>query len=298
MSRAKHWCFTLNNYSCEQPDILANLFARDEADIAYICWGREVGAEGTPHLQGFVSFRSKRALKYVRVFIPRAHLEIARGTPSEAIAYCEKDGVFTEFGARPAGRGQRSDLDAVKSAIDGGATMEELAETYFGSFLRYHRGFALYFGLRQQPRCFTPDVFVFYGATGTGKTRKAYEQDTAFDAQIAIYSHPGGMWFDGFNGQHRAIFDDYGGSEFAITYLLKLLDRYPMKVPVKGSFVEWNCQQIYITSNRHPDLWYPNALPEHVKAMKRRFTEVREFIFPLCSKVAKPQEIDTITKIE
>lgn len=72
-------------------------------------------------------------------------------------------------------------------------------------------------------------------------------------------------------------FDDFGGSEFKLTYLLKLMDRYPMRVPVKGSFVNWVPKKIYITSNYSPKEWFPNAKDEHVKALFRRFKKVVRF---------------------
>lgn len=123
-------------------------------------------------------------------------------------------------------------------------------------------------------RTWVCSVIVYWGRTGAGKTRAVYDN---LPTQDIIYPHPGGQWFDGYDGQPIVLFDDYGGSEFKITYLLKLLDRYPMRVPVKGGFVSWTPTEIYITSNKDPRTWYSNANPEHVAAMFRRFTNVVRF---------------------
>ncbi|KAF8784594.1 Replication-associated protein like [Argiope bruennichi] len=40
--------------------------------------------------------------------------------------------------------------------------------------------------------------------------------------------------------------------------LLRLLDRYPLKVPIKGGYAEFNSEIIYITSNQHWSEWYPS----------------------------------------
>lgn len=85
------------------------------------------------------------------------------------------------------------------------------------------------------------------------------------------------MWFDGYEGQENVLFDDFHGGVFKLPYLLKLLDRYPMRVPVKGGFVQWKPRRIFITSNIDPDLWFSNANREHVAALNRRFTETFYF---------------------
>lgn len=277
MSRAKHWCFTLNNYTEADANFILNEFARGEKGVSYVCFGREVGETGTPHLQGFISFGVKRGLSHVRTcFTGNPHLEVARGSPAQAIAYCEKDGEFVELGDRPAGQGSRSDLDAVKRLIESGATIKEVADEHFGTFCRFERAINHYLAMCSVPRSEPPHVRVLWGASGTGKTRAAYEGIE----QAQVYSHPGGIWFDGFHGQRRAIFDDFGGSEFKLTYLLKILDRYPMMVQVKGGHVNWNPSEIVLTSNYSPRSWYPNAKDEHVKALLRRINETVHYSDP------------------
>lgn len=120
-------------------------------------------------------------------------------------------------------------------------------------------------------RDWQPSVIVYWGRTGAGKTRAVFDN---LHSTEDIYVHPGGSWFDGYEGQPIVLFDDYAGSEFKLQYLLKLLDRYPMQVPVKGGFVSFVPREIYLTSNLDPADWYSNAHREHVDAMFRRFTNV------------------------
>lgn len=272
MSKAKHWCFTLNNY--EQTDIhKLNDFSLHE-DCQYIIYGREVGENGTPHLQGYVCLRSRARLNQLRQYISdRAHFEIARGTPSQAADYCKKDGNYAEFGTIPKQKGTRSDLLAVQERIKQGATRDQIRDEFFNIYAKYPRAIELYIADLQQPREWETEVIVFWGKTGKGKTKAVFD----FIARDKIYIHPGDQWFDGYNGQPVALFDDFNGSEFKLSYLLKLLDRYPMKVPIKGSYVNWVPKHIFITSNKDPKEWYSGAHEEQRNALFRRIKSIRHF---------------------
>jgi len=60
------------------------------------------------------------------------------------------------------------------------------------------------------------------------------------------------LWFDGYNGQRAAVFEELR-SQVQLDYLKSLCDRYDMQVPVKGGFVPWSVDRIYVTSQVHPD---------------------------------------------
>ena len=55
-SEVKRYCFTLNNYTDE--DINGIIKSADSASILYI-FGKEVGVEQTPHLQGYINMPVK-----------------------------------------------------------------------------------------------------------------------------------------------------------------------------------------------------------------------------------------------
>ena len=176
-----------------------------------------------------------------------------------------------EFGTLPNSQGHRTDLAELKLAINAGAGVSEISDKFFSQYLRYPRAIETMVLRNSTPRTWKTQVKVLWGPTGSGKT-------SAVHAEVELsnlYSHPGGQWFDGYEGQSDGLFDDFGGSEFKLTYLLKLLDAYPMRVPVKGSFVQWVPKRIWITSNHHPEEWYPNAKPMHVAALMRRIEEIK-----------------------
>lgn len=150
--------------------------------------------------------------------------------------------------------GFRSDLKNIKDLIEHGSSEIEIADQYFSRWIVYRRSFAAYRDLLSQPRGGKTQVIVLHGGTGTGKTSWVYGQPYFGP----LYVHTGSKWFDGYFGQPRVLFDDFYGEEHGVSWglLLRLLDRYPMQVEVKGGFVEWAPDIIYITSNKHPSLWY------------------------------------------
>lgn len=90
---AIRWGFTLNNFT-EDEIVLLNLKFKDLAKYATV--GKEVGENGTPHLQGYVEFKKKIRPRNA-VGIPRIHWgdnegRPARGSREDNDNYCSKDG--------------------------------------------------------------------------------------------------------------------------------------------------------------------------------------------------------------
>jgi hypothetical protein len=268
MSKAKHWVFTLNNWTQDDVDRLEALHA--SGDASYIVFGEEVGESGTEHLQGYACFASRKTLAQAKRLIgSRAHLEVMRGTPQQASEYCKKDESYHEFGEIPAGQGSRTDLGDLIGAIRSGKSMRELEDEFPGECIRYDRAVLRRVAEARPFRTEKPYVHVLWGDTGVGKTRYVFDR---FDWED-IYVYSGGKWFDGYVGQSVALFDDFTGSEFKLGFFLRLLDRYPMRVEIKGGFVQWNPSKIFITSNKPVGEWYPNAFQKHREALDRRIDE-------------------------
>jgi len=140
-AQSRRWCFTINNPSAEDESNLIESLSRH--DVIYGVFGREVGEGGTPHLQGFVIFRSAKRFNAAKQRINgRAHLE-STGGPSQAAAdYCKKDGNFEEYGEFPGQQGKRSDLDNFIDWIKTSPnppSERDIAREYPNLWLRYQR---------------------------------------------------------------------------------------------------------------------------------------------------------------
>jgi len=252
---AKNWCWTLNNYTELHLQALHNLGGKLDT-ITYMVWGAELGELGTPHLQGYVQFCSKKTLNQAKSLLPgNPHLEMQskKSTATEAAAYCKKDGKYHEFG-KILLKGQRNDLNHIKKQIDEGRTYEELWEDNFSTMIQYRKGFKEYIDIKRSKIARNPpSVYIFWGCTGTGKTRRAWAID-----KDSSWVYPGKGWFDGYHGQRVAIFDEFDGDDIKFSLWKQLVDRYPMQVPIKGGFTSWTPDIIVFTSNLSPDLWWRN----------------------------------------
>ena len=141
MSRAKNWCFTLNNYEANELEALRAL-TLDQ--VNYLCWQRERGDQGTPHLQGFIVCKKQLRLSAVKALVgQKAHLEVCKGSPESNRKYCSKEGGedFTEIGTLPeSSQGKRADLDGFKEAVKGGElSIKRIREDYSEIIAKYPR---------------------------------------------------------------------------------------------------------------------------------------------------------------
>jgi len=115
---ARNWCFTLNNPTPAERDVLAGISVSASPLISYLVVGREVGDSGTPHLQCYVQYDRQVSLARCRRLISdRAHYEVMRGAPIEASNYCKKDGDFDEYGEIGSAQGKRNDWDDLKEYV-------------------------------------------------------------------------------------------------------------------------------------------------------------------------------------
>lgn len=235
----------------------------------YYVVGREVGEQGTPHLQGYVELNKQMRFTTLKKKLPKCHIEFRNGSPSQAADYCKKeDKDPIEFG-RISQPGKRNDLIDMYAAVKSGKSNLEVAEEHTASYIRYYKAIAHLRTELIKPAQFTAvKTHVLYGAAGTGKTR--YVVEKYGDEVYFLDNYP---WFDGYVGQSVLLLDDFYG-DIPYRTLLRLLDGYRMQLAVKGGFTKKDWQVVYITSNDHPDYWYPQGLSG---ALRRRLTTVREF---------------------
>ena len=136
MSRAKHWCFTVNNPTSDER---ARILALGEDDnVEYLVVGNEVGESGTPHLQGFVAFVARMRLTQLKQNVSsRGHFEVAK-FPDKAAEYCKKEGDFVECGILVLSKGKRSDIDMFKDDVKKHKlSLKELREAHSIVFAKY-----------------------------------------------------------------------------------------------------------------------------------------------------------------
>jgi len=245
----------------------------------------ERGESGNHHLQFAIYLeRSQRGTWLSQNICESVHWERCRSVSATREYVTKSESRVAgpwEYGEFPSiGGGRRSDLDDVKELLDAGSSLREISESHFAAFIRYRSGFQAYRLLRQPARDWVMDVRVFWGDTGTGKTRGVYE----FAGDKPVYplsqNYNGGVvWWDAYQGEEIVLIDDFYGW-LPISYLLKLLDRYPMLIRTRDGHIQFTSRIVFITSNTSPDEWYPNAPEEVRRALRRRFTQVIHYENP------------------
>lgn len=266
----KRVAFTLHDYT------LADVKRILHISSVYCILGYEVCPETKrKHIQGFINLTKKETFPKIKALIGlKAHIEAAKGTDEQNRTYCSKDGEFTEVGT-PSQQGRRNDiLLAVETLHKNNGDTQKVAVLHPEVFIRYHRGLQAYANAAcpAPDRNFKTEVHVYIGEPGAGKSRHAQEQAALIGTS---YYKPRGDWWDGYNHQPVVVIDDfYGWLKF--DELLKICDRYPYRVPIKGGYVVFNSTHIFITSNVEIPSWYKfqNYDP---RALFRRLTSYKRF---------------------
>jgi len=163
------------------------------------------------------------------------------------------------------------------------------------TYLRHCKGVARAISLIQKPKphqvAFArKQVFVYYGPTGTGKTRTVHQQ--AADAGLSLHVQDASMahWWEGYNDHEAILLDDFRGGHMPLAILLRLLDGYSHRVQQKHGSCLVPASHIWITSDHHPRQWYKCLSGPDInkwEQFKRRITGIVQFTDdrgPICER--------------
>lgn len=281
MSRVRNWCWTriINEQTVNQlinySDTIGN-----HTDVRYCIFQLErCPSTQRLHLQGYMELNKSCRMAHVKEILQdtTVHLEVRRGSRDEARDYCRKEesrieGPFESGTWNKSGSGNRTDLTEIKDKIEAGSTLVDIVSEHFTDYVRYSSGiekamFQLRKGIANRIRDVT--VICLYGATGTGKTRHAFE---SFGEKGGFILDKVGsqLWFDGYQMEDTLVIDDFD-NWIPFRMLLRLLDRYPVRLNVKGSTTWAFWTKVYITSNVHPKYWFAN---EEFGPLERRLHKI------------------------
>ncbi len=264
--RGTCWCWTINNYTEEEVQSI-NMLVLEDNHVSYVCYGKEVGENGTPHLQGFLKTRQTVALTALKKKLPRAHFEKMKAKDvNEAINYCHKKGTkwqepeheLYEFGVRPKGAGHRTDIDDLHERLKEGATHQSISNEYFGLSLRYSRGIQTWLSLNERtPVRSEPKIFWLWGPTGSGKSYRILKLlEPIWDQVYFLTETTSGTWWDKYQGQEIVWMDDLRGAWMKMHMMLRILQSGPCQVSARGVGHWLKASTFYITTNDPPHLTY------------------------------------------
>lgn len=260
----RKWCFTVNNYTDEDLDFIETFSPR----CSYLAYSKEVGESKTPHLQGFFVCKSACTMTALKKSLPRAHLEVMKGSVDDSVAYCSKENPLEEFGTRPKGAGQaekkRWDL-AWAAAREG--RMDDIPSDIKYRYYRTTKEICKDH-MQTPPDADGTTGLWFYGASGAGKSRTARERYPGSYLKMA------NKWWDGYQDQETVIIDDVDTKHDCLGHHLKIwADRYAFLAETKGGAICIRPKLIIITSQyRIDEIWFDEETRE---ALKRRFQVTR-----------------------
>lgn len=274
MSKNRSWCFTLNNYTSDEEAHYRTIEAK------YICFGYEEGETGTPHLQGYVQFKSPRSLRSVRRAVPRAHLTVANGSPAQNRAYCSKSidtanpFEWFEYGDIPIGNVERGvkERERWQSAWELAKCGEfesidaDIRIRSYGTLKRIEQDY-------MERKSDLPAVCGTWivGEAGSGKSHSAF---TSFPE---AYRKPVNKWWDGYQGEEVVVLDDLGNTDtWAGNKLKHWADRYAFIAEIKGGSKLIRPERFIVTSQYEiEDIWSDSETRE---ALNRRFSVIRKVV--------------------
>lgn len=237
-------------------------------DCRYVAYSFEVGEkQGTPHVQGFIYYKSVKSLKQVKQDIPRGHLSVMKGSFRENEEYCSKQSRLIERGERPVsdkerGDGEKERWEGIWQMAKENRIDEIPAQVRFRSY-RTCKEIARDHMAKKAEAEDTTGIWV-YGPAGCGKTRWAY------DNYPNLYIKGLNKWWDGYQDEEAVLVDDMDPDigKCLRAMLKHWTDRYPFKAETKGGAMNIRPKTVIITSQYSIEECFMDR--ETVAALKRR----------------------------
>jgi len=211
-----------------------------------------------------VSERTMRLRGLKALFCDSAHCELSRSVAADAYVWKDDtaiEGTRFELGEKPHRRNSKADWDKVWELARTGSLLEIEASIR----IQHYRTLRTIRADYSDPVAFERKVVVYHGPTGTGKSRRAWDEAT----WSAYPKDPRSKFWDGYRDQKHVVFDEFRGG-IDIAHLLRWFDRYPVLVEIKGASTCLVAEKIWITSNLHPREWYPDLDYVTYQALERR----------------------------
>lgn len=260
---------------------LENPMRVDDSAILFFVGQWELPPSGRLHFHFVVCFNSPQRVTGARRILNHYHgyIEPVRSLEA-AIQYCTKPetrvGTIYRLGNEPPGQGRSAGSLQIFNAALSGQSLTSLMDEYPNLFARHHTAISKICAYKDKPRYLheAPEVLIYFGITGSGKSHKAYEENPGAYRKIMA-----GKWWDGYDAQQTVIFEEFdpgAKDEIQLPEILKILDKYPYRCEIKGGAVQLKANKFIFTTNINPLTWWPGHIQR--AAFRRRVTNI--YLFP------------------
>jgi len=272
-SKYRAWCFTLNNYNDVDEEHIQSVI---KSLARYIVYGREIGKDGTRHLQGYVYFHNQRQRKAVARMLPRAHLEPSNGTAAQNRDYCTKDGSFFEHGEMPMESHNAREKGGAATKARYAAALIAAESGTLDSIKRDDPQLYILHGPRLEslyaPKSVPLDGDLLHewwvGPSGSGKSRLLWElYPNHFPKAL-------NKWWDRYRHEDVVAIEEWAPkNDCTASSLKKWADRYPFPGEIKGGVMQkLRPRKVIVLSNYTPQQCFLNN--EDLEPILRRFTVI------------------------
>lgn len=236
-------------------------------NVQWIKGQLEQGESGYIHWQIVIAFAATARLSKVKsIFGNSTHAELCRSSAADAYVWKDAtaiDNTRFEFGEKLLKRNSKRDWQAIWDA----AKANEIESIDVAARVQHYRTLRQISADYAVPVAQERTINVFWGVTGTGKSRRAWEE-----AGLDAYpKDPRTKFWCGYQQQEHVVIDEFRGG-IDIGHMLRWLDRYPVIIETKGSSTVLRATTIWITSNLDPRKWYAECDNGTIDALLRRLT--------------------------
>lgn len=261
--------------------------------LVYSCFAKEIGnEEHTPHYHIFLNFSSKTRFSAIQQRFKFAHIEPAKGSVEQNIAYVEKSGIwaesekhdtiiegsFQEWGNRPEPKKEKMEKSSnnyyknILEKINEGYTNAEIYEydprSIKGLNLDKVREDA--FNEKFKKKIRDMEVIYIYGKTGVGKTTAIYDLENFYCVSDQKYP------FDKYNYENILVFDEFRET-LGFSMMLKILDKFPLELPARYANRTAAYTKVFLLSNWSLMEQYKNIKEADLEAFHRRIHKVQVY---------------------
>jgi hypothetical protein len=179
---------------------------------------------------------------------------------------CKKESNFLENGEKN-NQGERTDLIKIRDEIQEGLTQRELLLKYevTSSQLKVVDRYYTYLEPKRKSK---PNIYWIHGSTGSGKTKYVY------DNFKDIYEKDSTKWWDQYDQNETILIDNFRPCQFKFDALLRILDRYPKRLEIKGGFRQLNSKNIIMTTPKDPKTTFGHKYEEDIDQLLRRIDHI------------------------